>query len=273
MTEHHFDTPHPVRLYAEIGKGSVTVDATDTTETRVEVTGREAEQVVVRQDGDQVSVVAPKQRGSFLGGDARLEVVVTLPTSSEVAVRTGSADIDVNGTVAAAQLRSGSGSVDVETVDGPLVVETGSGDVRVRDAHDQARVKSGSGDVALDEAAGVAVSTGSGDVRLALTHGPAVVKTGSGDLKVGESHADVSLSTGSGDLVLDRARRGRVTVKGASGDVLVGVPTGLPVWTDISTVSGEIRSNLAGAGRPEDGADHLEIRAKTVSGDVVLTQV
>jgi len=52
----------------------------------------------------------------------------------------------------------------------------------------------------------------------------------------------------------------------------VGVPAGLPVWTDISTVSGEIRSSLTGAGEPEPGAEHLELRAKTVSGDVVLTQ-
>ena len=53
----------------------------------------------------------------------------------------------------------------------------------------------------------------------------------------------------------------------------VGVPAGVPVWTDITTVSGEIRSNLTGAGEPRDGADHVEVRASTVSGDVVLTEV
>jgi hypothetical protein len=47
----------------------------------------------------------------------------------------------------------------------------------------------------------------------------------------------------------------------------------VPVWTDIATVSGEIRSNLTGAGKPEDGADHVELRAKTVSGDIVLTEI
>ena len=43
------------------------------------------------------------------------------------------------------------------------------------------------------------------------------------------------------------------------------------MWTDISTVSGAIRSNLEGAGEPAEGADHVELRAKTVSGDIVLT--
>ena len=101
----------------------------------------------------------------------------------------------------------------------------------------------------------------------------AIVKTGSGDLRVGESHDDVSLSTGSGDFVVDHVHRGRLSAKGASGDVRVGIPAGLPVWTDLSTVSGRIRSALDGAGQPDEGQDHVEVRAKTVSGDIVLTQI
>lgn len=271
MTEHHFETPQPVRLFAEIGKGSVKVAAGDTTQTRVEITGRDAVHAVVRQDGDQITVVGPKQRGIF--GDSRLDVVISLPSSSEVAVRTGSADIATSGTVGTGQLKSGSGDVEVDVADGPLVVETGSGDIRINAARAELRVKSGSGDVVVTEAAaGVLVSTGSGDVQLWSSHGAAVVKTGSGDLKVGEAHGDVGLTTGSGDLVVSRAHRGRVTVKGASGDIRVGIPVGVPVWTDISTVAGDIRSHLPHAGQPADGVDHVEIRAKTVSGDIVLTQ-
>ena len=66
--------------------------------------------------------------------------------------------------------------------------------------------------------------------------------------------------------------RGRITAKGASGDIAIGVVAGVPVWTDITTVSGQIRSDLQGAGQPEEGQDHVEVRAKTVSGDIVLTE-
>jgi DUF4097 and DUF4098 domain-containing protein YvlB len=275
MTDYHFETNRPVRLFAEIGKGSVTVAATDTTETHVEVTGRDAEQVLVRQEGDQITVVGPKQRGVISFGNSNgIDVVVTLPAHSDVAVRTGSADVTITGTVATAQLKSGSGDLELDTAEGPLVLETGSGDVRVEQARAELRAKSGSGDVLVVEATGtLAVSTGSGDVQLWTTHGPAVVKTGSGDLKVGDARTDLSFSTGSGDLVVRTAQRGRLTAKCASGDVHVGVRSGVPVWTEISTVSGEIRSNLQGAGEPQDGADHLELRARTVSGDVVLTEV
>jgi DUF4097 and DUF4098 domain-containing protein YvlB len=275
MTEHHFETHEPVRLFAEIGKGSVKVVALDTTETHVQITGRDAEQVLVSQEGRQITVIGPKQRSVINFGNAdRLDVLVTLPAYSEIAVRTGSADITVTGTVSTAQLKSGSGDLEVDAAEGPLVLETGSGDVRVEQARAELKAKSGSGDVLVVDVAGAAaVSTGSGDVQLWTTHAPAVVKTGSGDLKVGEAGADLSFSTGSGDLVVKTAQRGRLTAKGASGDVHVGVKAGVPVWTEITTVSGEIRSGLQGAGEPRDGAEHLELRVKNVSGDVVLTEV
>ena len=103
--------------------------------------------------------------------------------------------------------------------------------------------------------------------------GKTVVKTGSGDLSVGAAHDDTSFSTGSGDVSIDLVDRGRLTVKGASGDVTIGVKAGVPVWTDITTVSGTIRSDLQGAGQPQEGQDHIEVRAKTVSGDIALSEV
>lgn len=41
--------------------------------------------------------------------------------------------------------------------------------------------------------------------------------------------------------------------------------------TDI--VSGRVHSDLDGAGEPAEGQDYVELRAKTVSGDVVLLQL
>jgi DUF4097 and DUF4098 domain-containing protein YvlB len=110
-------------------------------------------------------------------------------------------------------------------------------------------------------------------VELGTTAGPAVVKTGSGDLEIGQAGDDVSMSTGSGDLKIASATKGKFSAKGASGDVVIGVPAGVPVWTDLSTVSGAIRSNLQGAGQPEPGQDYIELRAKTVSGDIQLTEL
>jgi len=273
MTDHRFDTPHPIDLFVEIGRGSVAVVATETELTDVTISGRDADQVTVRQSGRQVSVIGPKQRGGLFGGDHGLDVRVTIPADSNVGVRTGSADISVTGTVGNGQLKSGSGDVRFDTATGPLLVETGSGDIRIETSRDSLKIKSGSGDIVVGGADGVvSVSTGSGDVNVGSSGGSAVVKTGSGDLEIGESTGDVSMSTGSGSLVVNRAHRGRVTAKGASGDVRIGVPSGTPVWTDITTISGAIRSQLTGAGEPQAGQEHVEVRARTVSGDIVLTE-
>ena len=274
MAQHHFETHEPVDLYVEIGKGSLDITATETTESRVEIHGRDADQVEVEQYGRRISVVAPRQRAGFLGGDSKLDVAITVPLGSDLVVRTGSADITVSGTVGTSQLKTGSGDVRTGDLAGPALVETGSGDVDIEVANAELRVKSGSGRVRVRHAeSAVAASTGSGDVEIGTANGPAAVKTGSGDLKVVDANTDVSLVTGSGDLLVGTAHRGRFTMKGASGDVHIGIPAGLPVWTDISTLSGSIRSDLASAGEPAEGADHVELRAKTVSGDIVLTQV
>jgi len=79
-------------------------------------------------------------------------------------------------------------------------------------------------------------------------------------------------------------RAGIATLQGAGllDDVARdGLPISLAVGlgvtprpsTDITTVTGTIRSDLQGAGQPQEGQDHIEVRAKTVSGDIALSEV
>lgn len=271
---HQLEPVGPLRLHVENGRGTVTVTARDTTVASVDVTGPDADDVRVELDGEELVVLAPSHRGGFLGGDRRLDIDIEVPLRTALTAKLGSADLTCRGELGATSVRSGSGDVEAELLAGAAMVETGSGSVAVDRAEEPLRVKSGSGDVRVGRAAAeVSVSTGSGDVEVGESHGAVSVKTGSGDLVVRVAHADVGLSTGSGDLVVDRVSAGRVQLKGASGDLRLGVPAGIPVWTDVSTVSGRIHSTLEGAGRPEPGADHVEVRAKTVSGDIDLRQL
>ena len=102
---------------------------------------------------------------------------------------------------------------------------------------------------------------------------PVQVKSGSGDMRVRHAEQDVALSTASGDLVIDEMHRGQLAAKNVSGDIRVGIPAGIPVWTDISSMTGSVRSDLEGAGEPAEGQDFIEVRAKTISGDVFLEQL
>ncbi|WP_121254384.1 DUF4097 family beta strand repeat-containing protein [Nocardioides ferulae] len=276
MPTHSFATPEPILLSVDIGRGRVVVtasdSATDTGETTVHIEGRDAESVPVTQSGREITVVAPRRTGIF-SGESALQVEALVPAGSDVELRTGSADIETHGPLAQVRAKSGSGRIEVDTAEGALIVVTGSGDVRVSEARGELRAKSGSGDIVVGSVGdSLVVSSGSGDVRVGHAAGPVVVKTGSGDLAVDDADGDLTWTTGSGDLAVGAVRRGRVSAKGASGDIRVGVPAGVPVWTDISTVSGEIRSHLPSTGQPTEGQDHVELRARTVSGDVLLVQ-
>jgi DUF4097 and DUF4098 domain-containing protein YvlB len=269
-----FETPGPTSLYVEVGPGEVRIEAADVAQTTVDVTGQDADEVTVEQRGDQITVVGPKSKFPFFGSSSDLLVRVTLPADSEVTTRLGSADLTATGRLGDCRLKSGSGEVQVEEIAGNALVECGSGDIEVGVVHGSLRTTTGSGDVQVDQAhQSTSVATGSGDVRIGTGHGDVQVKSASGDVEVREAHADLVMSSASGDLRVDCFRRGSLQVKNASGDITVGIPAGVPVWTDISSVSGTVSSTLDGAGQPQDGQDYIELRAKTVSGDVHLEQL
>jgi DUF4097 and DUF4098 domain-containing protein YvlB len=235
--ERVFGTPEPIHLYVEIGRGQVTVDAGESSQSTVEVTGERADEVEVEQDGRTISVIGPRLRSGFRR-EPSLNVTATIPRYSQLVVRTGSADIAASGTFGRTELKSGSGEVEVEEVEASAAIETGSGGIAIGRLADDARIKSGSGDV-----------------------------------RVGVADADVSATTGSGDVVVHRLNRGKFSVKSGSGDVAVGIPSGMPVWTDITTSSGSLRSDVASTGAPGEGQDFVELRLKTSSGDITLKQL
>jgi DUF4097 and DUF4098 domain-containing protein YvlB len=268
-----FDTTGHVSLYVELGSGDVVVRTHDRDQVVVRVHGDDADETTVEQRGDKIVVIGPQRRGGFFTGDRGLDVQVTVPEGTDLTTKLGSADLVAGGPLGAAALRSGSGDIRLETAGSEVQVESGSGDVTLGAVGGDLRAKAGSGDVTLQELGGSGtISTGSGDVEVHRASGDVHVKTGSGNLRVHHPEGDVSLSTASGDLTVDLMGTGQLAAKNVSGDIRVGVPGGVPVWTDISTLSGSVRSNLAGAGQPAEGQEFLELRAKTVSGDIVLEQ-
>lgn len=269
-----FQTPGPTSLYVEIGAGRVQVRATDTTETSIRVEGRDAEDVVVEQRGDQIAVIAPHRRAGFLRSGDDLTVTADVPTDSELVTRLGSADLGAAGRLGAVRARSGSGDVRLDALAADAVIQSGSGDVEVTSSLGDLRVKTGSGSVRIGQVAGSTVITsGSGQITVDTASETTVAKTGSGDVRIGDATSDVAITSGSGDLEVGALQRGAVRARTASGDVRVGVPAGIPIWTDVSCVTGHLRSNLEGAGRPDPGQEYVEIRATTVSGDIDLTQL
>jgi hypothetical protein len=262
-----FDTPQPPSLKVELPAGEIeVVTEAELTQTTVELEARRDDEdsrdalrdarIELRDSalgGPEVTVVVSEQRRWFgFGRGPEFRLRIRAPFGSTLAVRTRSADLDARGIV------------------GELDLQGTSGDVRVEHVDRETRVKVVSGDVQVGHAGGEAeVNTVSGDVVLRVAGGRTSITTVSGDLTVREALDSLTANSVSGDQRIDSVLDGRVSLQSVSGDVRVGVRRGSGVHLDISSMSGDVESELVPGDDPgaADGPV-VELKVKTLSGDV-----
>ncbi|MEU6644856.1 DUF4097 family beta strand repeat-containing protein [Saccharomonospora sp. NPDC046836] len=184
-----------------------------------------------------------------------LAVTVHAPEGSHVNVRTGAANVTVTGTAGRVDIGAGSGDVTVEGAEGAATVRTGSGAVKLGPAN-----------------GGLHLRTASGDVEVAAVAGSATLATASGDLWLGEASGEVLVRTSSGGLSVAEAASGSVEAISGSGDIRIGIRGGVTTEVDLSSGGGEASSELDVADTPPEKPIALTVRARTGSGDVVLTK-
>lgn len=149
-------------------------------------------------------------------------------------------------------------------------LRTASGDFVGGAALGGADVSSASGDVHANRVEGmVKVQNASGDVAIERAVGPVNVKTVSGDVRVEHLEGDLTVQSVSGDVAASLATPGRVDVGNVSGDVTIGVRSGLLVELDVRSISGQLSSQIALDGATgEVGEEPVVVKVRSVSGDV-----
>ncbi|WP_109471787.1 DUF4097 family beta strand repeat-containing protein [Ornithinimicrobium cavernae] len=268
-----FETPRPPDLVVEIGSGHVEILAGETNgRTLVTVTGKGAEETTIEQQGNAIAVIGPRSRHgfSFTFGSSQLTVRISTPRGSGLRTKLGSADLVATGALGTCSLRSGSGDSQLEDT-GTLEATCGSGTLHVGSVTGDASLRSGSGDLRVGSVTGALQAvTGSGDVLLGSLGRESSVKSGSGDVRVERCERGAGITTASGDIHVAELSGGRLDARTASGDVGVAVTAGLPAWTDIHTMTGDVTSTLAQLGQPAEGAPFVELRLRSVSGDIIV---
>lgn len=236
----------------EIRSGAVEVRSGADRRVRVSLDGPDVDQWDIAQLGDSVSV-EPPSRGGWRSRSTR--VLVEVPVGADVDVRSASADVTLSGEFGATRIKSASGDVRVGSAT-RLDIDTASGDA-----------------TATAVAAVTSCSTASGDVELGRVGGRLTVTTASGDVRVTEADDDVEIGSASGDVRVDRCGGSNIAVKTISGDVVVGLPSGIRVEPDITTLSG--RTNLPEPAPAPTGEPRRVVRLglKTVSGDITVRRV
>src|SRR5919202_3438424 len=214
-----------------------------------------------RGNGHEVLVDVPSTRSGFFisfGRGPEFRLRVSCPPGAELDVQTKSADVRGRGVFGSSEIKTASGDIQLDEVQGDVRIKTASGDVSLDDVHGVTHVQTASGDLALQRARG--------DV-----HGQLV----SGDVWIRDALRSVALNTVSGDMRLDAVVEGSIDLTAISGDILVGIRRGSRIYVDCNTISGTTTSELelsdAPASTPaagREGGPQVELRAKTVSGDI-----
>jgi DUF4097 and DUF4098 domain-containing protein YvlB len=234
MASWEFHTTQPINVHIRVASGDITVEAADTETVTVTVGSdrEDAPNVKVDWDNGELRILAPTRSGLFNFRSEDLDVHVTVPLRSSCRIETASGDVRTAGEL------------------GTLTLQTTSGDVTVGQA-EAAQVTCTSGGVRLHRC---------GDLR---------VKSVSGDVHVGTALGDVTCQSVSGDVWVGEVQRGSTEVQTTSGDITVTVVPGLSLRLDLSTMSGDVTSDLSQSG--EGGGDiDVSVTCRSMSGDLRL---
>ncbi|MFI1988701.1 DUF4097 family beta strand repeat-containing protein [Actinoplanes sp. NPDC020271] len=256
---YQFDRTEPVTLSLRASAGTVEIHAGPHESVQVEVVplgddpaaAQAAENTRVALDGDTLIVAAPASDRRFWRRTPALRITVRLPEGSSVAGDSASAEVRTSGLFRHVHLTLASASARISDLLGDLRLSSASGDLSAGRVGGSAQLKSASGRVDVADVTGdVMVGTASGDV---------VIASGAGSLDA---------STASGRITVGSLVTGRARVRTASGDVAVGVAPGTGVWLDLNTVSGRTVTDLASHSDTAPPSAGLEVRVRTVSGNI-----
>lgn len=261
---YEFVNPGPISADIKTGSGAVIVTAGAHSGIAVQVepmdsssASREAaEQTRVSLDGKHLVVHTPQHRGWSTFKGPKLKIVAHIPQDSVVTVKAASADITCDGVYA------------------ELMAHTASGDLRIDRVAKNASINSASGDVRIGWVGGsLHANSASGDITAQHVGADLDAHAASGDITLGRVDGDIRAKTASGDIKIGVARQGEIRARSASGDVVVGVAAGTSVWLDLQTVSGKTRSDLAMVDSAPPTGTNLQLKLRTVSGDITLNRV
>lgn len=247
-TDETFAVGDLARLDVDIPAGSIRVQNGAPGKVSVSIDAADPDIVEVSHLGDAVTI---RHAGRWLGRGRPIRAFIEVPPGSEITVVTASADVRLLGEFGPSRVRTASGDIEVERAE-RADLDAASGDLRVRSVPGNLAVSTASGDVTVGSVGGrLAASLTSGTLRVDLVDGPLEVTTTSGDVAVRRCNGD------------------DITVKSVSGDVALGLPTGIRVDPDIHTLSGRtVLPRPAGSGSGGNDRRRVRLRIHTISGDI-----
>jgi hypothetical protein len=211
----------------------------------------------VRKLGVAITDRAPK------AGTARLEVHV--PRDATVWVRTGTADIAVEGVDGTLDLSSTGGAIRVVGTPRDVTAETLGGNVEIAGGTGRTRVKTVSGDILLR---GASQDLGASTLSGRITVRAAGWQRGGTGVQRGTFESVTGAVRFEGEL----GRGGVLELESQSGGIELRLPASAVLDFDALTIGGTITNTLGGErARPRPGGTGQELRFSTGVGGAQVT--
>ena len=258
-----FDTPDPITADIDVEYGRVRVIARDrkTTVADVRPSNEKRKADVEAAEKTRVDFVdgrlevrtARLRRLGLFGRPGSIEVVVQLPSGSQIQGLVSYGDFDVEGRA------------------GDCAIKTSYGNVRVGEAG-AVELHTSYGDIDVGRAAGAEISLSWGTIRIGEANGATNIKSAGGDIVVEKARGDIQARTSYGDVRVTQAARGSLTLATAFGALRVGVARGTATHLDLVAESGTVRNDLEESDGQVKTEDTLAVRAHTKYGDISISR-
>lgn len=247
-----------------------------------------AEDVRVRLEkiGNRIEAVAeyPRSHHNWNGPYVMVEMQLTVPSVSDLDVRTSDGSLDVTGIKGTMDIKTSDGDVKVRESSGKIRISSSDGEIQIGNVDGTLEVHSSDGDIDLDEISGsLAVHTSDGDVRLARFHGSVDASTSDGDISIAGSLKSVNAKCSDGSIEVDVSPDSSMeddwSFRSTDGDVKLKLPSAFSAELDIQTGDGNIHTDLPVTVIGSTSRGHLQgklkdgghmLRIKTSDGSVSI---
>ena len=259
-----FETTEPITADITLVAGSLQIVAGDRAETTVEVRPRmedkdsdvrAAQLVEVDYASGRLEVRDPQPSGlvRLVGRKGMVDITVELPAGSRVHVTGGFGNVRCEGTLGPSEVSVSDGNITVDRVAGNAKLTVGHGSIRAEEVDGSVVVKSTTGAITLGRVTGeLRANSAHSDVTADRALGPVTARTTHGSIRLGQ------------------VAEGSVDVESSYGQLEIGVREGTAAWLDALSTKGVVRSSLEAAEGPDDTERTVELRARSVWGDILV---
>lgn len=279
--------------------GSIDVSTSGRDEVRVRVLNTNGFTVELEQQGDDVVVLADRQRSLFRLGGSNIRFDVTIPERYNVDLDTGGGRIRVPDLTGSVRADTSGGSIDVGRIRGDVEVNTSGGQIEISDVDGNVSADTSGGRIIIANVTGdVNADTSGGSIRIGNVGGDMIADTSGGNIDVGEGGGRVELDTSGGTIragwatgpIIADTSGGNIFLAGSAvsveadtsgGNIVIERSLG-SVYADTSGGSitirdsrGPIRADTSG-GRvdaelaPFDGARDASIELESSGGEITV---